>query len=589
MSGDMDGERKLAAFRQGQGELPDSYWLWPLYGAGIENLGRDGEPIEVPMPKMGPDELLIRHDAVGLCFSDVKVIKSGPEHPRIYGRDMEKEPVVLGHEVALTVLRVGENLRGQYKPGDRFIMQADIYYQGVGMAYGYEIQGGLSQYNVIGKEILDGDDGCYLIPVRPETGYAQAALTEPWACVTASYDVVYRTGWKPGGVVLIAKGPAAANAYSLGTPYAEGQPPAEVITMGVDGALAEELRQRAEQDGFALVELKAASEETLGEALSEAGDDGFDDVVFLGPDAALYELLEPKTAIGATLNLVGAEGLTEAVQVDVGRIHYDGLMLVGTTSSDLSQAYEPIRTELVPGGAAVFVGAAGPMGQMHVQRALESEEPPRLLVATDLLQERLSVIAEKFAELIERKSDQVELLLKVPGDTPPDAFNAGLVALTGGKGFDDVTVLAPSARVVAGAVDLLADGGAMNIFAGLTRGTRAPIDLSVVVERGIRFRGTSGSTISDLRSMLEYTESQRLNTNLSVDCITGMRDVKKGIDGVMHQQFEGKCVVYPLILDFPLTTLADLKTVLPKVYAKLGPNETWTVEAEEEFLKEMLP
>ncbi|MGC9359902.1 MAG: alcohol dehydrogenase catalytic domain-containing protein [Anaerolineae bacterium] len=588
MSGDMNGERKLAAFRKGQTEIPDSYWLWPLYGAGIENLGRDGEPIEVPMQDMGPDELLIRHDAVGLCFSDVKVIKAGPEHPRIYGRDMEKEPVVLGHEVALTVLRVGENLRDQYKPGDRFIMQADIYYQGVGMAYGYEIQGGLSQFNVIGKEILEGDDGCYILPVHPETGYAQAALTEPWACVTASYDVVYRTGWKPEGVVLIAKGPAAEGDYSLGTPYGGGQPPAKVITMGVDGALAAELRQRSEADGFALVALAAPSEETLEKALDEAGD-GFDDVVFLGADAALYELLEPKTAVGATLNLVGAEGLTEAAQVDVGRIHYDGLMLVGTTSSDLSQAYAPVRTELVPDGAAVFVGAAGPMGQMHVQRALESEEPPKLLVATDLLADRLGVIEEKFAELIESKRDQVELLLKVPGDTPPDAFNAELVQLTGGKGFDDVTVLAPSARVVAGAVDLLADGGAMNIFAGLTRGTRAPIDLNAVVERGIRFRGTSGSGIDDLRSMLAYTESQRLNTNLSVDCVTGFRAAREGIDGVMHQRFEGKCVVYPMIMDFPLTTLAELKDALPKVYAKLGPNETWTVEAEEEFLKELLP
>ena len=69
----------------------------------------------------------------------------------------------------------------------------------MGLAYGYALQGGLSQYNVVGEEILDGDEGCYLLPVQPETGYAQAALTEPWACVTASYDVVYRAGWKPGG------------------------------------------------------------------------------------------------------------------------------------------------------------------------------------------------------------------------------------------------------------------------------------------------------------------------------------------------------------------------------------------------------
>jgi L-sorbose 1-phosphate reductase len=51
--------------------------------------------IEASVPEIGPDELLVRHDAVGLCFSDTKVIKLGQEHPRIY-RDMKDEPVVLG-------------------------------------------------------------------------------------------------------------------------------------------------------------------------------------------------------------------------------------------------------------------------------------------------------------------------------------------------------------------------------------------------------------------------------------------------------------------------------------------------------------
>ena len=46
----------------------------------------------------------------------------------------------------------------------------------------------MSQYNLIGEEVLNGDEGCYLIPMAKETGYAQGALTEPWACVVASYS-----------------------------------------------------------------------------------------------------------------------------------------------------------------------------------------------------------------------------------------------------------------------------------------------------------------------------------------------------------------------------------------------------------------
>ena len=192
----------LSEFRQAGAPLPESNRLWPLYGAGFDNLGLDGRPIDVSFPTYGPDELLVRHDACGLCFSDIKVIKLGEEHPRIY-RDMHASPITLGHEIAMTVVGVGENLRDQYHVGDRFTIQADVFVDHVGYAYGYEIQGGLSQYNVIDQRILNGDDGNYLIPVQPSTGYVESALTEPWACVTAAYGLTYRTGLKPGGTTWI--------------------------------------------------------------------------------------------------------------------------------------------------------------------------------------------------------------------------------------------------------------------------------------------------------------------------------------------------------------------------------------------------
>ncbi|NIM51782.1 MAG: alcohol dehydrogenase catalytic domain-containing protein [Gemmatimonadales bacterium] len=110
---------RLTDYRRADAPLPEHNRLWPLYGAGFDNLGRDAQPIEVPIPEYGPDELLVRHDACGLCFSDIKVLRLGEEHPRIY-RDMQADPVVLGHEVAMTVVGVGENLRDQYKIGDRF-------------------------------------------------------------------------------------------------------------------------------------------------------------------------------------------------------------------------------------------------------------------------------------------------------------------------------------------------------------------------------------------------------------------------------------------------------------------------------------
>ena len=267
---------KLACYRQGKETIPDTQWLLPLYGAGMENLGRDGKLIRVPMPDYGPDELLIRHDAVGLCFSDTKVIRQGENHPRIY-RNMQANPVVLGHEVAMTVVGVGQNLQDQVQVGDRFIIQADIYAGGVNLAYGYEIQGGLSQYNVMDQRILNGDDGNYLIPVQPGTGSAESALTEPWACVIAAYQLTYRTGIKPGGTTWIV-GTGPDRPYTIGSGFDEASYPKRLLLTNVPAAFEEWLRERAADLGVEVIEI---------DDVANPPEDLVDDIILLGADADL--------------------------------------------------------------------------------------------------------------------------------------------------------------------------------------------------------------------------------------------------------------------------------------------------------------
>lgn len=277
---------KLVAYKSANRPLPEFDRLWPLYGAGFENLGEGGRPVQVPMPPYGPDELLVRHDACGLCFSDVKVIKLGREHPRIY-RDMRARPVVLGHEVSVTVVGVGENLRGRYRIGDRFIIQADIFVNGVGYAYGYEIQGGLSGYGVIDRRILHGDGGNYLIPVRPETGYAESALTEPWACVIAAYQLRYRTGLKSGGTTWIIGAGAEAGRekqYTISAGFNETSHPGRLLLTAVPPDFAGWLRERAAELG---VEVSAADDVRNPPAAP------VDDLVLLGADAGLVETVSP--------------------------------------------------------------------------------------------------------------------------------------------------------------------------------------------------------------------------------------------------------------------------------------------------------
>lgn len=571
---------KVAKYRQARGSLPDRNRLWPLYGAGFDNLGRDGRPIEAPMPAFGPDELLVRHDACGLCFSDIKVIKLGQEHPRIY-RDMRANPVTLGHEVCMTVVGVGEKLRGQYRVGSRFIVQADIFIGGVGYAYGYEIQGGLSQYGVIDRRILNGDDGNYLIPVRPETGYAESALTEPWACVIAAYGLTYRTGLKPGGTAWIigTKGQAGGTKgrYTISAGFDQASHPDRVLATDLPSDFAGWLQERAASLGVEVVEADDLNAPPVTPA---------DDIVLLGADPDVIEVVSPHLADHGVVAIIADRPMPRPVAVDVGRIHYNRWVYVGGQGPDIARAYQdtPVRAALRPGGRAWFVGAGGPMGRMHVQRALQSADPPGTIVCSDVSDLRLDDLRDSFAA--EAAARGIHFVCLNPASK--EAYKSAMDAFKE-QGLDDIVVLAPIPAVIAEAATCLASKGVMNIFAGVARGTVASLDLSDTYLRDARVIGQSASTIDDLRLTLSQAETGRLSPNRSVAAVGSLDAARDGLEAVLDTAFAGKVVIYPQIKEMPLTALPDLKDTLPTVYARLKDGREWTVEAEEEFLRLMLP
>ncbi len=567
----------------GRAPLPPDSHCWPLYGAGFENLGREGHPLVRPRPEPGPEQLLVRHDACGLCFSDIKVIRAGPDHPRIY-RDMQSDPVVLGHEVSLTVVGVGPGLEERYRIGDRFTLQADIFVHGVGYAYGYELQGGLSQYAILDDRVLNGDDGCYLLPLQAETGYAQAALIEPWACVIAAYGLRYRTGLKAGGTTWIhGTDRARGSGYEISRGFDRASAPARLLLTDVPAGFTESLRTRAAELG---IEVVTTDEEPV------VAHESVDDLVLLGADEDLIEALSPALAHGGIMAVVDSEPLLRPVDLDIGRIHYNRWLFIGGPGPDLAEVYagRPVRSELQPGGRALFVGAGGPMGRMHVQRALSLPGGPAVVVATDVSGARLAELERSFTAEATKRG--VTLLCLDPTDRAE--YEAGLeralqVSGPGTSGFDDIIVLAPIPGLIEEASFLLAPGGVMNVFAGLARGTTAAIDLSEAWLRGTRIIGHSASTIADMRLMLERTEAGELAPERAVAAVGSLEAARDGLEAVRDARFAGKIVIYPHIRPFPLTPLSELADSLPEVHALLREGREWTAAAEREFLKRMLP
>jgi len=76
------------------------------------------EIANLPQPQPGPDEVLIRVAACGICGSDVHGF-DGSTGRRI-------PPIVMGHEAAGTVAAVGAEVTG-YAPGDRVTFDSTVY------------------------------------------------------------------------------------------------------------------------------------------------------------------------------------------------------------------------------------------------------------------------------------------------------------------------------------------------------------------------------------------------------------------------------------------------------------------------------
>ena len=76
---------------------------------------------ERPRPVPGPEEVLIRVKAVGVCGSDMHWYAEGH-----IGDNYVTEPLVLGHEAAGEVVEVGANVKG-WQAGDRVALEPGLY------------------------------------------------------------------------------------------------------------------------------------------------------------------------------------------------------------------------------------------------------------------------------------------------------------------------------------------------------------------------------------------------------------------------------------------------------------------------------
>ena len=541
--------------------IPETQYAVQLVGPGELTLN-SAKPVALP----GPQQILVKTEAVGLCFSDLKLLAQFSGHPRkseILGGIAEDvlaeipsyvpsdEPTVPGHEVVCRVVTVGKHV-DHYKIGDRFIVQADyrtLKTAGSNGAFGYNFEGGLQEYILLDERVIGDPDvpEGYMIRVDDSRGDSAVALVEPWACVENSYASPSRQGLNPGGNLLI------------------------VVDDPKSYEAAVRFANIAARD-FCYCSTCAEMSGSKIESITAIADEWYDDIVYFGHDAAKIEILNDKLAKNAILNIVlNGEKIGQKVTVGVGRIHYGGTRWIGTTGSDALVSYKmiPKTGEIRPNDRILIAGAGGPMGQMHVIRDLSLGTPGIQLVATDVDDQRLHTVAKK-----------VEAIGKAGAGFSTENSKS----LGADEKFSYFGLMAPLAFLVEDSIQRATPGAIVNIFAGIPAPVKHPLDVDALIEKQVFLFGTSGSEPQDMRAVLEKVNTGSLDTNTSVAAVSGMAGAKDGLAAVENRTLDGKIIVYPFIRNLDLVPLVDFPTRFPTVAAKLK-NGQWCKEAEQEFLK----
>ncbi len=549
-------------------KVPEKQYAVQLVGSDQLVLNRSKDVF-----RPGPHQVLAKVEVVGLCFSDLKLLKQFAGHVRkgqvVGGIDLsilkgipsyvpDAAPTVPGHETVVRIVAIGPGVE-RHRPGERYLVQTDyrwVHTASSNAAFGYNFEGALQEYVLMDERIITAPNGeSMLIPTGEERSASAIALCEPWACVEDAYVTKERTTLKADGRMLIVSDAGVE----------EGRMSNLFRRYGTPGEITWVAKSAAPDDLMAKV-IRAKSVEELEDA-------AYDDVIYFGSSARTVEGLFAKVAAHGLLNIVlEGERFGRPVMTMVGRVHYGGIRIIGTTGEDPAESMKfiPKTDEIRHGDRINVVGAGGPMGMMHVVRNICQGVEGVGVFAGDVDDNRLAMltrIAKPFAEM-----NRVEY-------TP---YNAKQKQTD--EDYNYTVLMAPVPELVAAAVRSSAPRGIINIFAGIPATVSGEIDLDAYVEKRLYFIGTSGSTLDDMKRMLEKVESGQLDTNVSVAAICGFEGAVEGIRAVESRSVAGKIMVYPACRDLGLVRLEDLARKLPDVATHLK-DGLWTAEAEKKLLE----
>ncbi len=278
--------------------------------------GREDLRIEqVPMPRAGRGEIVVRVHAALTCGTDLKVYRRG------YHARMLKPPIPFGHELAGTVHEVGRGVTA-FKPGDRVVALnsapcGECYY----CTHDQENlcdrllfnNGAYAQYLLIPALIVEKNT--LLIPKG--IAFEHAALTEALACVVRGLDECQpRSG---DTIAVIGAGPIGLMFMRV----------AELAGLKVIAVVKREEQVAAARTFGAskVVQISDVKDPIAAVRALTPGRRGVDIAVEAVATPLAWQWAVDMVRKGGTVNFFGGCAEGTKVELDTNRLHYNNITL----------------------------------------------------------------------------------------------------------------------------------------------------------------------------------------------------------------------------------------------------------------------
>ncbi|MGX8851774.1 zinc-binding dehydrogenase [Amedibacillus sp. YH-ame10] len=326
-----------------------------LYGANDIRLE------EFELPSIQEDEILVKVMSDSLCMSTYKEVTQGAEHIRV-PNDVNKHPVIIGHEFSGDIVEVGKMWQKEYHAGKRFALLPGIPDQMEAPGYSYEYLGGDCTYAIVPRDVIEKK--CFF--ELELDSYFEVSVVEPLYCVIGGYNANIHTvsgthqpvySNKADGNLIILGGCGPMGIMAINYALAKEGKPKRVVVTDIDDIKLKRTQRLIDEEyakkcGVELYYIDTSKvENEIDELMGITQGEGYHDVFVYTPIKSVSETGNAILAFDGCMNLfAGPADKTFSATMNLYDCHYRNTKIIGSSGGlreDFVESLELIREKKV--------------------------------------------------------------------------------------------------------------------------------------------------------------------------------------------------------------------------------------------------